>query len=380
MTSPVVRVASSQSAATERTNARPLVQVLLNLDRGGLEAVAVDLAVALRGAGFRPVLVALDAGGVHEPVLRREQIEYYVMGGRRLRDPRFTLALVSLFRHLKPLVVHTHHFSPLLHTLAAAKLARVPRLVHTEHSLEYLRSRRDYRIALRLMSRWCDAFVVVGSTQRAFYHSAVGIPERRLRVITNGVDTEVFRPVADRAAARRAAGLPAGVLIGTAGRLFPEKDYGTLVRAMQHVSGADLVFIGDGPERASLEGLTVSLGLTPRVHFVGWRSDVATLLPALDVFVLCSLHEGLPLVVLEAMAAGVPVVATPVGDLPLVVVEGVTGYLVGVGDAAALGSRLRALVQDAALGEALGRAGRHRIEERYSRATMVRSYREAYGV
>ncbi len=358
------------------------MQVLLNLGRGGMEAMAVGLAVALRRRGRRPVVIALDAGGEHEAVLREAAVEYHVMGGRRLADPRRHWRLARLLRRVRPRVVHTHHFATLLHSLAASRLAGVPRLVHTEHSFEYLKDRPDFRLVLRGMSRATTAFVTVGATMRPFYADRVRIAARRLKVITNGVHLERYRVAADRAAGRAASGLPSGFLVGTAGRLFPEKDYGVLLRAVQAAAGLvpslALALIGDGPERGPLEVSARQLGIADRVRFLGWRHDVADLLPLLDVFVMTSRHEGLPLVVLEAMASGVPVLTTPVGDLREVVVEGATGGFFHIGDPAALGQALVALAGDEPRRRALGAAGRDRVAGHYSHARMVERYLELY--
>jgi len=186
---------------------RTIVQVVINLGKGGMEAIAVNLARGLDRTRFRPILIALDAGGEHEEELRDAGIAYSVLGTRRWRDPRFHWTLWKLLRRLQPDVVHTHHFSPLLHTVSAARLASVPRLVHTEHSWQYLEHRPAHRWALRWMSRLSDAFVVVGSSMAPYYRDHVQVAPEQLRVIPNGIDTRVFRPL-DRLECRRALGWP----------------------------------------------------------------------------------------------------------------------------------------------------------------------------
>ena len=369
---------------TQTPRRRPtVVQVLLNLSKGGMEAMAVTLAQALNEERFRSVVIALDGGGEHEEVLREAGVEYRILGGRKLLDPRAHWGLARIFRQVRAQVVHTHHFSPLLHSLVAAKLARVPRLVHTEHSCQYLEDRGDYRRLLRWMSTQTDAFVVVGRALESFYREEIRVSPQRLRVIANGVDVERYRPATAVASMRHALGLPPGVLIGSAGRFFPVKDCGVLLRAMEHVHrcrpDAHLALIGDGPERPHLERLAAELGLSDTVRFLGWRTDLAKILPALDVFVLSSLSEGLPLVALEAMAAGIPVVTTPVGDLPDVVHEGRTGLFFPIGNAEALAKILTRLVEDAAWRRALGRAARASVAQRYSHRAMLDGYLRAYG-
>jgi glycosyltransferase involved in cell wall biosynthesis len=346
--------------------------------------------------------VALDAGGEHEAVLRESGVESYVLSGRRLWRPGFHWELAALLRRLKADVVHTHHFSPLLHTLPAMRLAGVARRVHTEHSYQYLEPRRDYRRVLRVIGAMTHTFALVARSMRSYYTDAVRIGEHRLRIIPNGVNTDLFKPSNENASngtassgtpssttvaeRRHEIGVPANAyVVGTAGRFFPEKDYGTLLRGFAGFAGmhpdAHLAMIGDGPERPSLEALAASFGedIAPRIHFLGWRTDLPAVLPLLDTFALSSRSEGLPLVALEALACGVPLVATPVGDLPEVIADGAaqTGLLYPIGDHAELAYALAALADDNARA-AFARAGRTRVLQRYSQAAMVDSYTRAY--
>jgi len=371
---------------------KTVVQVILNLGHGGMEAMAVSLAQGLDRERFRSVVVALDAGGEYEAVLRDSGVESHVLPGRRLWSPGFHWDLAALLRRLNADVVHTHHFSPLLHSLPAMHLARVARRVHTEHSYQYLEPRRDCRRVLRVMGAMTHAFVLVAKSMEAFYREQVRVGETRLRIIPNGVDTDLYRPLNGKASKERVErrrqqiGVPAeAYLIGTAGRFFPEKDYGTLLRGFAAFAAnaphAHLAMIGDGPERRSLEALATSCGegIAARIHFLGWRTDLPDVLPLLDTFALSSRSEGLPLVALEALACGVPLVVTPVGDLPEVVADRAAqaGLLFPIGDHAALAHALREL-GDVNARTALAEAGRALVLQRYSRAAMVDSYTRAY--
>lgn len=362
---------------------KTVVQVLLNLGHGGMESMAVALARGLDRDRFRSVVVALDGGGEHEVPLRDAGVESHVLSGRRLWSPGFHWELARLLRKLGADVVHTHHFSPLLHSLPAARLARVRRRIHTEHSYQYLEPRRDYRRVLRVIGAMTHAFVLVAKSMQSYYLDHVRVGGRRLRVIPNGVDTNFYKPSQeDVKRNRQTLGVPPGAyLVGTAGRFFPEKDYGTVIRGFAALAAshpdAHLAMIGDGPERPALEVLAGGLteGISARVHFLGWRTDLHEVLPALDTFVLSSKSEGLPLVALEALACAVPVVATPVGDLPEVLAAG--GMLYPVGDHAGLAKALTVL-SDADIRRGYGQAGRSRVLERYSQAAMVNSYSRAY--
>ncbi|HEX6048826.1 MAG TPA: glycosyltransferase [Gemmatimonadaceae bacterium] len=364
---------------------RPCVaQVVLSFGRGGLETMAVGLAGALAKRGLRSVIIALDEGGELEPVLDAAGVESYVLGGRKLRDPRYHWRLARLLRHIRPDVVHSHNFAAFLHTAVARRLAFVPRMVHTEHAFEYLTERRLH-LWIRRASRGCNAFVVVGERVLPFFRDVVGVAPERLRVIPNGVDLTAFQRRANTGEVRRDLGLPeATFLVGTAGRLAPEKDLATLVRAVDEVrrerDDLHLVFVGEGVERPALEAQVSRLGLSERVRFLGWRRDVGRVVSAFDLFVLSSENEGLPLAVLEAMALGVPVASTPVGDLPVVVEDGVSGRLFPVGDSTALAHVIRDLARDELKRRALGAAGRAVVERRYDHAVMVDGYLDAYGI
>jgi glycosyltransferase involved in cell wall biosynthesis len=377
---PAARRATREPAAAAST----VVQVIQSLQGGGLETMAVNLATGLRDRGFRPVIVALDQGGVLESRLETLGIEYHVVGDVHFRSLSTHRRMASLLRRLRPAAVHTHHLPTLLNTALAARGVGVPAIVHTEHAYEYLVDAARLRAAVRWVSRTTRAFVVVGERMLPFYRDAVGVADSRLRAIANGIDLGRFHPPADRAARRRALGLPEGFLIGMGGRFAPEKNLAMLLRAAATVRAerpdARVVLAGDGPERASLERLAGALGIGDAVHFLGWRTDLADVIGCLDLFALTSLTEALPLAVLEAMACGVPVAATRVGDLPSVVADGVSGFLVAVDDDAALAGAALRLARDPAERAALGVAARDVIRERYSQDAMVDAYLEAYGL
>ena len=364
---------------------RPCVaQVVLSFGRGGLETMAVGLAGALAKRGLRSVIIALDEGGELQPVLDAAGVESHVLGGRRLRDPRYHWRLARLLRRVRPDVVHSHNFAAFLHTAVARRLAFVPRMVHTEHAFEYVTG-TSYHGWIRGASRGCKAFVVVGERILPFFRDTVGVPTERLRVIPNGVDLASFQPQTDTREVRQELGIPADAfVVGSAGRLAPEKDLATLVRAVADArrerNDLCLVFVGDGVERPALEALTSELGLSERVRFLGWRRDVSRVVSALDLFVLSSENEGLPLAVLEAMALGVPVASTPVGDLPVVVQDGVSGRLFSVGDSSALARVILEVAADAARRRSLAVAGRQVVERRYDHEVMVDGYLDAYGI
>ncbi|HRO58381.1 MAG TPA: glycosyltransferase [Burkholderiaceae bacterium] len=206
----------------------------------------------------------------------------------------------------------------------------------------------------------------------------MGIAPSHLHCIPNGVDTELFRPQPNMPSEslRTGLGIGEGVpLAGFVGRLSPEKGPELFVRCAQRVLDrqpqAHFVMIGDGPQRASVEDRIERLGLRGRVHLAGMQAAMPTLYPQLDLLVCSSLSEAMPLAVMEAMACGLPVVATAVGGVPELVVEDLTGSLVGHGDVDGLAYEVAALLADPARRREMGRQGRQRIEQRFALARSV---------
>lgn len=368
-----------------KTGGAPCVaQLILSLDRGGLEAMAVDLAIGLNNHGVRPVVVALDEGGLLEERLLSAGIEYGIVGRQRNFGPRYHSELVSLLRKHRVDVIHTHMFAPLLHAIPAAMRLGIHRIAHTEHSSEYLHRRRRLQIALRMMSGRTSAFTLVGQRMRPFYATTIGVSEQRIRVIPNGIEVG-SESGAGREAARRELGIPADAfVVASAGRLAPEKNYQMLLRAAAEArrngSDAYVLLFGDGSERDALVGLAIELGIDDRLVLPGWRVDLARLLPAADVFALTSLSEGLPLALLEGMAASLPPICTPVGDIPEIVEDGRTGFLIPLHQPESLAQRIMQLASDPSLRRTMGAAARAVVSTRYSREAMIRQYLQAYGL
>jgi glycosyltransferase involved in cell wall biosynthesis len=277
-------------------------------------------------------------------------------------------------------VVHTHNPQALVYGAPAAALARVP-CVHTKHGVNPDPSRRMWlRRAACIM---VDAYVAVTPTLARLAVEKRECDPTKLHVIPNGIDTLRFLPNSEaRQRVRAELGIPDSAwVVGTVGRLSPEKNQALLIEAMAPLldSSRHLVIVGDGPER---EQLMARARATPRpelVHFAGSRKDPESLLAAFDAFALTSNSEGLPLGLLEAMAVGIPVVATAVGGVPDVVEPGVTGSLVTAGDRASLAAELARLSTGPADAVEAARAARRMVLERHSTEQMASSYERLYG-
>jgi len=296
---------------------------------------------------------------------------------RRVRpvgDLRALIDLVRLLRRERPDVVHTHSSKAGVVGRLAARLARVPVVVHTVHGWSFHEgmspvSRKVAVAAERLAARWTTALVVVATRDAEIGIAArIGRPEQ-YALVRSGIDTVAFRSTAaSRVDARRALGIPESIpVLGTVTRLCRQKDPETLLRAARLVVDARpearLVVVGDGPLRPEVDALVERLGLGPNVSLLGPRRDVAGLLPAFDAFVLSSRWEGLPRVVVEAMAVGVPVVSTDVGGISEAIEDGVSGLLVPAGEPEALAGAILRILDEAGLGERMRRAATARVDE-----------------
>ena len=276
-----------------------------------------------------------------------------------LANPPLT-TLVRLLRELRPRLVHVADVWP--QALVAARLARVPRVLVTYHTPEL--PRRD-NLAGRVWQRlgWLVRPEVIYTSEADRERDG----RRPSHVIPLGIDLERF-------AGAQPALRPDRPIVGNVARLAPQKDHRTLLEAARLVPDADFVVVGDGELRAELEQAE-----GPNVRLLGSRDDVPELLASFDVFAFPSLFEGLCLAVIEAQAAGVPVVATPVGGIRETVVDGETGLLVPTRDPAALAAAVRRLLEDRAAAEAMAAEAKRRVRERYSVERMVEATLRLYG-
>jgi glycosyltransferase involved in cell wall biosynthesis len=350
-----------------------IVHVLSSYGLGGQERVALDLAAGQRALGHEVAALALAPGPLDAEFVARG-VRATVEEKRAGFDLTLFGRLTKSFRRARVDIVHTHNPQPLIYAAPAARLAGA-RAVHTKHGANPDAGRRLW--LRRTAARFTGAYVAVSETTAEVARANREVPERKLRTVPNGIDLARFHPDAEaRREIRRELGIADDArVLGTVGRLAKEKDQALLIRAIAPLLDENrrLVIVGDGPEMATLRALA-----TPFVHLTGARQDVPRLLASFDAFVLSSRTEGLPLVIPEAMASGLPVISTAVGGIPTVIDEGATGFLVAAGDGAALAAAWQRLASDGKLAEDFGRKGRAVALERYSADRMVRDYLNIY--
>ncbi len=356
-----------------------VMHVVYSLRSGGMELGVVKLVNGLDPARVRSAICSTQPAGDLKALLAPE-VPVFELERRRGNDPKLVWNLYRLFRRERPHVVHTHAWGTLLEGMIAARLAGVPIVVHGEHGTLQV---RPYQRWLQRHG-WSAVDQVLSVSTRLAERIAreTGFAQGRIRTIPNGVDLSRFGQI-ERGPARHALGLPMDARVAlTVGRLVPVKDQMTLLESVallrRDAIAATLVLAGEGPLRSALVERTVTLGIDECVRFVGHRSDVELAFAAADVFVLSSASEGLSNTILEAMASGLPVVATHVGGADELVQEGVTGLLVPPHSPRDLARALALLLGNATMRRAMGVAGRARAESEFSLEGMVRRYEALY--
>jgi len=356
-----------------------VVHVTYAASYGGAASMIVNLCNRLDPARFRVSIVSLTPNGGFEHELDGERVALHRVLKRRGKDLGLSLRLARLLWQLRPDVVHTHASNTLLEGRLAGRAAGARCFVHNEHGTVELRP--QHRWLQRQFWQRADQVVAVSEILRERMARGIGFDPRRIRVIHNGVDVERFRPDPDlRIAIRRELSAAEGdFVIGAVGRHHPVKGHRHLIEAFHHLPDhLRLWLVGDGELRRDLEGLARSLGLESRVRFLGHRNDVHAMLAALDVLCQPSLSEGMSVTVLEAMASGLPIVATAVGGNVELVSHGESGLLVPAQDPAALAGALLRLATCRDEAKRLGQDARRRAQESYSVTTMVSAYEQLY--
>lgn len=351
------------------------------LATGGTQRHLLEVLRFLDRTRFHPLVISAKSGGELADAIRELDVELIDLGlGERLLSAdlaRCVRAAASVFRTRAVDVVQSFQWRPALIALGAARLAGRGRIVAGRRSVPTQHGMRG--VLEEIVVQFADRVVVNAESLRPRGRAAT-----RTEVIPSGVDTDRFNPqTADRAAAKLALGLPVDrAAVGTVGRLEVRKGTRTLIEAMALLGDSpqapSLVVTGEGPLRDELVALAAQLGIAERVHFLGNRGDVSSVLAALDVFVLPSLTEGMSNALLEAMAMALPVVATRVGGNPEVIGDESRGLLVPPDQPQALAAALVRLLGDQGLATRLGGAARLRVEERYGARAMVRQLEGIY--
>jgi len=358
------------------------VHIVLALDVGGLERVVLDLVSQARELGQSPAIICLERPGALAAQAAAAGVPLVCLAKAPGVQSDTVRRLRSALRQLRPAVVHTHQLGALFYAGLAACGTGLPVLVHTEHGRNFTAGLRR-RLLGRIAAHYAARFFCVSSDIAAHVVDRCIVPRRKTIVVPNGIETARFHAAAHRLPLRQALGIaPAAPVIGTVGRLTAVKRQDRLLSAfaqvLRHVPAAHLLLVGDGPLRDDLHAQAAALGIAARVHFAGYQAQPERYLAAMDVFALTSDSEGMPLAILEAWAAGLPVVAARVGGVPELVAPEETGLLCEPDDGATLARSLTDLLIHPAKADRLGTAGRRVVESYYTLRRMAEVYQSHY--
>ena len=370
---------------------RPLVaHVIHHLVIGGLENGLINLINTLPGDRYRHVVVCMTDYSEFRERIRRPDVEVHAMRKQPGHDPAVLLRLLRLFRRLRPTIVHSRNLTALESQLPAALLG-VPVRIHGEHGWDVNDpegKRRRYRLLRRAFRPLVHHYVALSQHLVDYLRSGVGIRPERIAHIYNGVDTSRFRPALNGRTPIEGSPFndPGLFLIGWVGRMQPVKDPASLARAFVRAVAQDpsarrrlrLVLVGDGPRRQEVESILEEGRVSELAWLTGPRSDVPDVMRGLDCFALPSLAEGISNTILEAMATGLPIVATRVGGNAELIEDGLSGRLVPPADSDALARGLLAYFADPVAARRHGKAGRYRAERRFGLDRMVAEYAQLY--
>jgi glycosyltransferase involved in cell wall biosynthesis len=313
--------------------------------------------------------------------LERQGIDTHVLKMNGMFDLEWVRKACQLVRREGVSLIHAHEFDGVTHGSLVARLVGVP-CVATVHGKNYYWEKRRRRLAYRVVSR-IATMVAVSEDLKRFITRSVGVPAERIKVIYNGQDVCPLIGLEEKQCLRAGLGLEEDEqVVGVVGSLYPVKGHEYLLAAVPQVltshPRAKFLIVGRGDLESRLKEEVKQRGLEKQVRFLGFREDVSALLSLMDIFVLPSLSEGLSIALLEAMAAGKPVIATDVGGNPEVVVDGETGFLVPPRNADALAAKLLLLLADKHQTRRLGENGRRRVQQYFSFQAMVNKYQDLY--
>jgi glycosyltransferase involved in cell wall biosynthesis len=366
-----------------------IVQFVNNLDMGGIERLAIELACRQKAAGHEPIIYCLTHRGDFANEAEAFGIGVVAFEKAHGPSPKTVWAMVKRLRKDRPDVLHTHNHLVHHYGVLAGRLAGVPAIVNTRHgALVQIKEQGSRFVATtnspdtkadliyRASLRWTDAVVLISEATRHFFIEHRGCPSIKTHVILNGAPLERFLSCPASPGALRPR-----IRFGTASRMVADKDHFTLLAAFAKVADslphAELHVAGDGPLRSRIESLITELNLNERVVLHGAVRDVPGFLKQLDIFVLASVNEGLPIVVLEAMATGLPIVSTRVGGIQEAAIEGLNARFADRGDAKGLAQEMTQMAQCPNLA-AMGAHGRMLVSERFQIERTWQEYEKLF--
>ncbi len=375
---------NSRRTDANRTSARKIkvLQLIEGLNLGGAETKLMELVAHMDRDRFETVVCSLGMGDRIREEFEKVNVEFITMPRQRRIDPALIFKVAKLIRQKQiDIVMTTLFYADVLGALAG-KFSR-PKAVFSWETIsapEWLLPHR--LLAYRFAIRFCTRVISVSHATAKWLVEKRGVPAKKVVVIPYGVNLDLYK-AGENPELRKKLGIePDARVVGVVARLHPQKGHRYLIEAAPGIVArhpkTKFVIVGDGELREELKNLARQRGVAEHFMFLGFRKDVKDLLRTFDVFCLPSLYEGLPNVVLEAMATAKPVVATAVDGTPELIVNDETGYLVPPADPQALVEKISLLLENPERARAMGRNGAQRVEAEFSLEKQVRGFQELY--
>jgi len=358
-----------------------VLHLLQGLNIGGLEKVVISLVKRVDKERYTPSLCCFDNLG---PLVSSipKGIKVHLLQRKQGIDYWYPLKLARLLKSEGIQILHLHNSTAFFYGTIAGKIARIPAIIYTEHARDSLPDVR-IRITEKVLSYFIDKAVVVADYLKHNLIKYQWFNPLKITVIPNGVDEEEFKDLPEGERVKRELGLsPDQKVIGMIARLDPIKNHWCLLRAMQRIArefqNVVLLIVGDGPLKEELISMIRDYGLQGRVFLLGARDDIPRILTAIDIFVICSKSEGLPMTLIEAMASGKAIVASRIGGIPEIIKNKINGILVSSGNPEELAESISSLINKPELMEELGLVAKKTFCSRFTLQSMVQSYEDIY--
>ena len=358
-----------------------LMAVISNLRAGGAERMFIELLLRLKES-FNVSVACIRDKGELAPLLEDKSIKVHISYFKGRLDPKSLFNLASLLKRENIHIVHTHMYRPNISGAIGAFIARVPVIVSHVHTVHQWDTKRQIFMD-KITTGMKDKIIALSEEVKKAYTEKVNANPEKVRVIYNGVDSQIYRADKSQSELRENFNIKnRSPVIGIIGRLAPEKDHITFLEAADIVSKACpeacFLIVGKGPEEENIRSCVERLNLADKVIVAGYRKDIPEVLNILDIFVISSVREGFSLAILEAMAAGKPVIATDVGGNREAVIDGETGFIVPQKKPLLMASKILNLISNPELRAMMGEKGYQRVVKKFSIGNMLTETSELY--
>ncbi len=362
-------------------NSSPLiVHIIYRFDIGGLESVLVNMINTIPEQAYRHIIISLTESSAFEERIVRNDVEVICLHKQAGNDPKIHLKIWQLLRQLRPEIVHTYNIATLEYNVVAF-FAGVKKRIHAEHGRDIFDldgSNKKYQYLRRLINPFVTKWIPVSKELADWLRDEVKLPKAKIKLIYNGIDLHLYQSKASQNTEK--------FVVGTVGRMAVVKDQLTLIKATEKLltdfpklkKTLHVVLIGDGELYQNIRDYIDQYQLQDSISLLGARDDIAALLRTLDVFVLPSLVEGIPLTILEAMATALPVITTNVGGNPELIEDDVNGFLINPKDIDSLANKIKHYIDSPESITVHGKNGRKKAELSFSLEQMTKQYMQIY--